>query len=169
MRKTIYRNVIDTALTRLYCLYTQKDVVVFLGTDINKLGLAVKNLGCIFDKIIIEDKKNVLAEEEIKGYMDGKVKSFTLKPLFLTGSDFEKKVWSSTLEIKYGHTATYGDIAIASGRPKAFRAVGSALSKNPFFLIVPCHRVIRSDGSIGGFASGSKLKARLLRLEGIKT
>ncbi|MCK5291495.1 MAG: methylated-DNA--[protein]-cysteine S-methyltransferase [Thermoplasmata archaeon] len=82
-------------------------------------------------------------------------------------TDFERDVLQATREIPYGKTASYRDIAENIGRPKAFRAVGNALNKNRTAIVVPCHRVISSDGGLGGFGAGMEWKKRLLRLEGI--
>ena len=82
-------------------------------------------------------------------------------------SDFRKAVYRAILNITSGEVRTYEWVAKAIGRPKAYRAVGNALNKNPYSPIVPCHRVIRSDGSMGGFALGLKTKERLLKKEGV--
>ena len=82
-------------------------------------------------------------------------------------SEFEKAVYRAALKIPSGEVRTYGWVARAIGRPKACRAVGNALNKNPYSPTVPCHRVIRSDGSLGGFALGLNTKKRLLKKEGI--
>ncbi len=79
---------------------------------------------------------------------------------------FQEAVYKIVAGIPKGSTMTYAQVAVAIGNPKAVRAVGNALNKNPYAPQVPCHRVIRSDGSIGGFASGSKKKEALLRKEG---
>jgi O-6-methylguanine DNA methyltransferase len=81
---------------------------------------------------------------------------------------FNQAVWAATKKIPKGKVATYGVIAKMIRRPKASRAVGNALNKNPYAPQVPCHRVVRSDGSIGGFASGPKKKIALLTKEGVK-
>jgi len=81
---------------------------------------------------------------------------------------FSDKVYRLTKRIPKGKVSTYGEIAEALGC-KAYRAVGNALNKNPYAPTVPCHRVIRSDGGLGGFASGIKAKIRLLKKEGVKT
>jgi len=86
---------------------------------------------------------------------------------FLSGTEFEKKVWDALLEIPYGSTSTYKLIAAKIGKPKACRAVGNAVGKNPIPVIIPCHRVIREDRSLGGFSSGIEIKKKLLRLEDI--
>lgn len=82
-------------------------------------------------------------------------------------TDFQKSVYHVVAGISRGATMTYAQVASAIGRPRAVRAVGNALHKNPFAPRVPCHRVIKSDGSIGGFALGAKAKITLLRREGV--
>ena len=82
-------------------------------------------------------------------------------------TSFEEQVYSITKKIPKGKVTTYKEIAQALGKPKAFRAVGNALNKNPFAPQVPCHRVIKSDGSLGGFAQGQSKKKKLLLKEGI--
>jgi len=85
--------------------------------------------------------------------------------LDLRGTPFQKKVWSELLEIPHGETRSYKQIAIAIGRPTASRAVGRAVGSNPAPIVVPCHRVLRSDGSLGGFGYGVQIKKKLLQLE----
>ena len=82
-------------------------------------------------------------------------------------SEFERSVYRAILKIPPGEVRTYGWVAKAIGRAKACRAVGNALNKNPYSPVVPCHRVIRSDGSMGGFALGLKAKEQLLKKEGV--
>lgn len=93
------------------------------------------------------------------------IKSFLAKRHKLS---FSEKVWRACYRIPKGKVATYSLIAKMIGQPGASRAVGNALNKNPFAPIVPCHRIVRSDGVIGGFASGSLKKAQLLKAEGIE-
>ncbi len=80
-------------------------------------------------------------------------------------TDFEWKVLNATAKIPIGQTRSYKWVAKTIGRPKAVRAVGQALSKNPFLIIIPCHRVIKEDGSLGGYAGGPNKKAALLKIE----
>ncbi|MFA6321443.1 MAG: MGMT family protein [Candidatus Omnitrophota bacterium] len=82
-------------------------------------------------------------------------------------SDFEKSVYTAVLKIPSGRVRSYKWVAETIGRPGAARAIGNALNKNPYPVVVPCHRVIKSDGSIGGFAIGLKAKRRLLTKEGV--
>lgn len=85
----------------------------------------------------------------------------------LTGTKFEKKVWNEISKIPYGQTMSYKEIAEAIGHPRAYRAVANACGKNPIPIIRPCHRVICSDGSIGGYSAsgGTRLKSILLKIE----
>jgi methylated-DNA-[protein]-cysteine S-methyltransferase len=103
--------------------------------------------------------------KELSSYFNGTNSSFSQKVKFLTGTDFEKKVWSVLKGIPFGETRTYKWVAEKIGNPSATRAVGQALSKNPVPIVVPCHRVIESDGSIGGYSSGINTKRRLLEME----
>jgi len=85
------------------------------------------------------------------------------------GTDFQKKVWNELLEIKKGEVITYKDIAKRIGKPKAIRAVANAIGKNKILIDVPCHRVVRSDGKLGGYSGkgGIKTKLKLLKSEGV--
>ena len=85
--------------------------------------------------------------------------------LDLRGTDFQRRVWSEVLKIPYGKTRAYSEIAYAIGRPRAWRAVGNAVGSNPVPPIIPCHRVVRSDGSLGGYTYGISLKRELLEME----
>ncbi len=102
---------------------------------------------------------------EIERYVAGKLKRFNSKPL-LMGTHFQLKVWNKAMTIPYDKTISYRDLARRLGDPDAARAVGNALGANPVPLIVPCHRIICTDGDIGGFGCGVELKKKLLELEG---
>jgi len=101
-------------------------------------------------------------------YFDGKTKQFDITVDLIAMTTFQKKVLISTKEIKYGNVKSYQDIAESVGSPKASRAVGNALGKNPIPIVIPCHRVIKTDGTIGGFTGGLDKKRFLLKLENIK-
>lgn len=102
--------------------------------------------------------------EQVLAYARGELRDFTL-PLAPLGTVFQHQVWSALARIPFGETRTYRQLAVAIGRPHAARAVGRANATNPLCLIVPCHRVIGSDGSLTGFAFGEDLKRRLLEHE----
>ncbi len=108
------------------------------------------------------------AKKQLEEYFEGKRKKFEL-PLSLHGTDFQMRDWQALLAIPYGETRSYGEIAKTIGSPKGSRAVGMANRNNPVAIIVPCHRVIGSDGKLTGYAGKNKaldIKAYLLKLEG---
>ncbi len=105
------------------------------------------------------------AEEQLQEYFLGKRKNFSLK-LNPIGTEFQRKVWQALLTIPFGETTSYLDLAQRVGNTKACRAVGAANGKNPISIIIPCHRVIGSNGKLTGFAGGLDTKAQLLSLEG---
>lgn len=107
------------------------------------------------------------AERQLTEYFEGERTTFEL-PLHVRGTTFQKRVWQQLLHIPYGHTRSYGHLALAIGRGSAARAVGLANSKNPLSIVVPCHRVIGASGKLTGFAGGIETKARLLKLEGAR-
>lgn len=102
---------------------------------------------------------------ELTQYFGGQRTQFDV-PLDLVGTAFQKKVWGELRRIPYGRTVSYGDIARRLRQAKAFRAVGTANGRNPVCIIVPCHRVIAADGSLGGYSAGLHRKTQLLKLEG---
>jgi len=145
------------------------------NTKIGKIG--IEEDGLAITKIyfinndeqeeIIEKNETALLKEAIKQlneYFDGKRSSFDLK-LQLQGTEFQKKVWNALIEIPFGETRSYGEIAKIIGNEKASRAVGMANNKNPIAIIIPCHRVIGANGKLVGYAGGLDIKEELLKLE----
>ena len=102
---------------------------------------------------------------ELSEYFDLKRKKFTV-PLDEIGTDFQKQIWKELRKIPYGKTVSYKDISIRIGNLKAIRAVGRAMGANPIPIITPCHRVINSNGNLGGYSAGLMIKEKLLELEG---
>ena len=123
----------------------------------------------LLDADFREESSEVLlrATEQLDEYFTGKRKSFTI-PLHPVGTDFQKQVWNALLEIPYGETRTYMEIAQRVGNPKGVRAVAQAIGANGIGIIIPCHRVIGSDHSLTGFAGGLEAKKILLELERAK-
>lgn len=105
------------------------------------------------------------AAEELREYFSGKRKTFDL-PLKKAPSAFAQRVYDEAMKIPFGETASYGELARAAGSPGAARAVGTALSKNPHIIVVPCHRVIRQNGEPGRYTGGDEKKIALLAFEG---
>jgi O-6-methylguanine DNA methyltransferase len=121
-------------------------------------------------KIAFAESATKLARytRELDQYFDGKRREFSF-PLDLRGTDFQLACWRALLAIPYGETRSYADIARAVGRPQGFRAVGMANNRNPVAVVVPCHRVIASDGTLCGYGGGLDIKRKLLELEGALT
>ncbi|MGZ3614597.1 MAG: methylated-DNA--[protein]-cysteine S-methyltransferase [Thermodesulfobacteriota bacterium] len=163
MEKIYYSSFDSPLLKKVFVASTEKGVcaVDFLKTEKAFLReLKRKFTG----KIVKDDPKNKKAIGQLRKYLKGELQRFDCK-LNFEGTPFQKKVWSALTRIPYGQTRSYQEIAKAIGRPKAFRAVGNANGRNSMPLIVPCHRVIESNGGLGGFGHGIEVKKRLLNLE----
>ena len=102
---------------------------------------------------------------QIGEYLEGRRKSFDL-PVAPEGSEFQRRVWIEIARIPFGETITYAELALRAGAPGSARAAGAATGRNPLSIVVPCHRVIGSDGSLTGYAGGLERKTKLLELEG---
>ncbi len=114
-----------------------------------------------------EDRHHPVLEEtqrQLGEYFAGKLRAFSLEFAF-RGTEFQRKVWAALTTIPYGETRSYAQVARQIGRPNAVRAVGAASGKNPVSIIIPCHRVVGSNGKLTGFAGGLEAKAYLLRRE----
>lgn len=118
-------------------------------------------------KFQFEESKSALRPyiPELEEYFAGKRREFSFD-LDLRGTDFQLACWQALLAIPYGETRSYADIAREVGCPQGFRAVGMANNRNPVAIVVPCHRVIGSDGSLAGYGGGLEIKRKLLELEG---
>ena len=150
--------------------------IYFYETKIGKIG--IRENGKYITDIIFsksEEKTDNINETElikaafkqIKEYLDGDRKYFDL-PIELMGTEFQKKVWNELRNIPYGQTKTYKDIAFAIKNEKACRAIGNANNKNPLPIIIPCHRVIGSNGKLVGYSGGLDIKEKLLNIENIE-
>jgi methylated-DNA-[protein]-cysteine S-methyltransferase len=104
------------------------------------------------------------ARGQIEEYLAGQRREFTLN-LAPRGTAFQQWVWTALRRIAFGQTRSYGQLAAEAGKPGGARAIGQAVGSNPICLVIPCHRVIAADGSLGGFAYGVEMKRRLLQLE----
>jgi O-6-methylguanine DNA methyltransferase len=135
-----------------------KKAIIMITTDKEK----IKGLSLVFDDnvVLLEAKK------QLEDYFMKRRQEFDL-PLELNGTEFQKKVWRALMDIPYGETRSYKEIAKVVGNDKASRAIGLANNKNLIMIIIPCHRVIGSNGKLVGYAGGLNLKAALLELEGI--
>jgi O-6-methylguanine DNA methyltransferase len=139
--------------------------IFFLSNSEKSFGFFIDYLKNRFPDCSVIDKASAAIEKELNGYLNGKTREMSLKPVYLCGTDFEKKIWETARKIAYGDVVSYKELAESAGYPNAFRAAGTALGNNPLMLVVPCHRVIRSNGEIGYFGGGEEIKLMLLDLE----
>jgi O-6-methylguanine DNA methyltransferase len=163
METIYYASFNSPFLRKVFVASTERGVCIvdFLKTE----KAFLKELrGSFRGRVIKDDRKNRSGLNQLKKYLKGELRRFDCK-LDLNGTRFQKKVWSALAKIPYGQTRSYKDIAQAIGHPKAFRAVGNANGQNSIPLIVPCHRVIESNGGLGGFGHGVKVKKQLLDFE----
>ncbi len=151
-KSLLFYDVFDSPLGLLYLIFSGK----FLS------GISFKKPSNIPFK---KDSAPGSFKKELALYFQGLHHDFKQRIKLLSGTDFERKVWLIIKEIPFGETRSYKWIAEKIGKPSATRAAGQALSKNPVPIVIPCHRVIESDGSIGGYSSGVNRKRRLLELE----
>ncbi len=147
-----FYDILESPLGTLYLMFTTSALI----------GISFqKPKGIVFKKA----EAASVVKKELNEYFKKGRRKFTCKTAFVTGTVFERNVWNLLKEIPYGETRTYKWMAERIGKQQAFRAVGKALSRNPIPIIFPCHRIIESDGSIGGYSSGKDFKRRLLDIE----
>ena len=126
-----------------------REPIIFLNNELYKLS---------YDKKIQENTNKI-------NHILSHGKSGQPLKLDIYGSNFQIQVWRALLQIPLGHVVSYQSVAVAVGNPNASRAVGTAVGSNPISLLIPCHRVIAADGTLGGYAGGLKIKTALLNLE----
>lgn len=148
-----------------YAYYNSEYGVIKIGYE-NDFIASIK---CT-ENINTENKPNTLSDIaflQLCEYFKGERKSFDFK-ISPHGTKFQKLVWDELCNIPYGETRSYKQIAAALNNPKACRAVGTACRNNPIWIIIPCHRVVGSNGSMTGYAGGIEMKKKLLKLENVK-
>lgn len=128
-------------------------------------GVFVKRQAVGMIKTLKESKILQNAVNELSEYFNGDRKKFDI-PLDIEGTEFQKRVWNQLRKIPFGKTFSYKELATQIKNEKACRAVGTANGKNPLCIIIPCHRIIAADGTLGGYSGGIALKIKLLELEG---
>ena len=157
-----FRTQIETPLGAMYACATDQGICLLEFDNRKNLEVQLKGLGGT-----IEDDESPFfpqLRKELAEYFNGKRTEFTV-PLDFVGTDFRKQVWTELVKVPYGKTVSYLQLAKAIGNEKAVRAVANANATNKIAIIVPCHRVIGSDGSLTGYAGGLERKRRLLELE----
>jgi methylated-DNA-[protein]-cysteine S-methyltransferase len=135
------------------------------GQSLSLLGFPEGKMALRHDSHWTRDSQPFVdVTKQLDGYFAGELRVFDVQ-LELTGTSFQQAVWSALKMIPYGETCTYGELAARIGRPRASRAVGAANGVNPVPIIIPCHRVIGSNGSLTGFGGGIRTKQTLLGIE----
>ncbi|MDD2448042.1 MAG: methylated-DNA--[protein]-cysteine S-methyltransferase [Sulfurimonas sp.] len=154
MQNQLYNRVITTPLGNMIATADEDAIISFDFIEEGK----------IYQSINAPSPLLLRLEKEVLEYFRGERKEFTI-PLSPSGTTFQKEVWKTLLSIPYGTTVSYKTEAKIFGNPKAIRAVANANGKNPISILIPCHRVIASDGSLGGYSGGLDKKEFLLSLE----
>ena len=166
----LFKNLFKSRIGMVYYLWRD----IGKGTKIIFLSLGKNSCRVFLDRAVssrddgsieIKEKRSPGVEGQVGDYLEGRSKRMDLEPEFISGSGFEKKVWLAAFSVPFGETASYSEIARLSGHEGAHRAAGTALGKNPVMIVVPCHRIIKSNGDIGGFSGGKGIKEILLKLE----
>ncbi len=147
-----YYDILESPVGRLYMAFSRNCLV----------GIA---FDCPPEIPLRHNSATSLVKKELAEYFRNERREFSFRVEFLEGTAFEKKVWKMLREIPYGETRSYKWLAERLGMPKAARAVGNALGKNPVPIIFPCHRIIESGGGLGGYTPGTDIKRRLLGIE----
>lgn len=164
--KNIYRKIIETPLGEMYACAIDEGICLLEFTDGKNIDKKFKSLTKVLNAEIIEGDHPHFKqlEEELKEYFEEKREKFEI-PLFTTGTEFQTKVWGLLTEIPFGEMRTYKQQSEFLGNVKAIRAVGTANGINKIAILIPCHRVIGSNGELVGYAGGIWRKQKLLELE----
>jgi O-6-methylguanine DNA methyltransferase len=160
-----------TCAGKFYYLWREKygnTVVLYLGNNKGDFKRFLDKIREVYRgqrQIFFIHKKSADIERAVISYLEGKINKINFNIEFLTGTEFQKNIWKKLISVPYGKTISYRELSEISGYSKAWRAAGSALKDNPLMLIIPCHRVIRSDGDSGEFKGGARLKKFLIDME----
>lgn len=160
---------LDTRLGPMIAIANEEALYLLEFVDRRGLEKEIERLRDRTKSAIIPGHTQPMAsiEKELNQYFDGKLREFKT-PLFLLGSPFQKRVWEELRKIPYGRTVSYSDLATSIGRPTAYRAVAQANGANQFAIIIPCHRVINTNGELGGYGGGITRKKWLITHEKTK-
>ncbi|MDP3788747.1 MAG: methylated-DNA--[protein]-cysteine S-methyltransferase [Candidatus Chromulinivorax sp.] len=164
--KQLVASHLQTPLGAMLAVADETHLYMLKFTDQNNLQKSISSLQKITGSIITESSNNLLhvLNNELTAYFNGTLQQFSI-PVQPYGTPFQQKSWAALLQIPYGATTSYGKQAIVVGNPKAFRAVANANKHNPIAIIIPCHRIIKSNGYLCGYNGGVHRKQALLELE----
>lgn len=155
-------NIIDTKIAQIHLL-TEDNHLYALLFNSEKHQSILQNLNYIIEEKQSSFVMNIV--DQLHDYCAGRLKKFDIPYKFINSTLFQQEVWEALEDIPYGATRTYKQIAASIGKPNSIRAVANAIGRNHISIIVPCHRVIGSDGKLHGYAGGVEIKDKLLRLE----
>lgn len=170
-RESVFYGAMDSPLGTLYVALDGKNVVSLGFAEVNEREFCRSLASQTSRSIRRADDMTKCIMDELREYFDGTRKRFSHAPDLSGCTAFQQEVLAAAVGIPYGQTRTYGWLAAAVGRPAAARAVGQAMARNPVPIIIPCHRVIGSTGSLCGFGGGARrldLKQKLLETEGVE-
>ena len=163
--ETVGYRVVDSPVGPLWIAVGPKGVLgIHYGAEPSHVELAriVRRYG---PGVLPDPRRADVVARQLDQYFEGKRRAFDVPVDLSTLTDFQQRILGATARVGYGDVATYATVAARAGIPKAFRAAGAALGSNPVPIVVPCHRVLASDGSLGGYGGGLEAKRRLLQLE----
>ncbi len=166
-KPTLYFDEMESPMGAVTIVATEKGICkLHFGDSESALPLLSAWSKKVFYSVELVRNADMLfgAENQLTDYFAGTRKEFQL-PLDFQGTPFQKKVWQELLRIEYGETRSYKDIATAVNAPRAVRAVGNAVNRNPLPIIIPCHRIIGSNGELVGYNGGLEKKQQLLQIE----
>ncbi|WP_027421298.1 methylated-DNA--[protein]-cysteine S-methyltransferase [Crocinitomix catalasitica] len=166
MKSTLYTANFSTPIGEMYGLATDDGICLLEFAERKELKEEIASLKDYFKSEILDDENDhlLLLHKELHDYFKGKLQKFTV-PTLLIGTDFQVSVWESLKSVPYAETRSYLEQTESIGEPNAIRAVATANGKNKLAIIIPCHRIIGSDGSLTGYAGGIDRKRFLLNLE----
>ncbi len=162
----VYLSVLDTSLGSIGVAFNDRGIVS-LQLPRPTSTQAWRDLSAAFPDGVRRNDLPAAISRELRDYSRGRCKEFDVPVDLSATRPFQRAVLTAIAKIPYGETRSYGWVARAIGKPGASRAVGQALHTNPIPIIIPCHRVVASDGSLGGYGGGLPMKKKLLRLEGV--
>jgi O-6-methylguanine DNA methyltransferase len=165
MSNNLYTSQIDSPIGKLFIASSNKGICMLEFDAISRLENHHKDLIAVYPNVVEKPNQHILKlEKQLSEYFSTQRKAFDV-PIDLIGTDFQIKVWKELLNINYGVTRSYKEQSIALGDIKAIRAVANTNGQNKIAIVIPCHRVIGSDGSLTGFGGGLWRKEFLLNLE----
>lgn len=161
----LYYTVLDTKIGRILVTRTDKGLtnLLFHQPIWGRFFEELKKKKDV--ELVKSEAKFAGLKKQLNQYLSGKKVRFSEKLDLSSGTPFQQRVWKKMLKVPFGKTISYKKLASLVGNPEKARAVGNACATNPVSIIVPCHRIIKSDGGLGGYGGGIELKKRLLKLE----